>query len=134
MANSGKWRETIEIPNMSHGNNPIPAATRIGNMVFTGGVLPSDPETGKVPENDPAKQAEFVFRNAERIMQAAGGSMADVGRITVFVKDLSIREHVNTEWLKYFPDEHDRPSRHTQQIDLRGATLIQLEVVGVLKS
>ena len=134
MAASGNWRESLHIEGVSHGNNPIPAGTRVGNMVFSGGIMGTDPATGKVPENDPARQTELAFQHLKSLIENAGGTLEDVGRVTVFAKDLSIREHVNREWVKHFPDEHSRPSRHTQLTDLRGGMLIQLEVVAVLKN
>jgi 2-iminobutanoate/2-iminopropanoate deaminase len=133
MAGTGNWRESLHIPGVSHGANPIPAGTRIGNLVVSGGIMGSDPETGKLPE-EADKQVENVFKNLANLMKAAGGSMDDVARVTVFAKDLSIRETINKEWLKYFADEHSRPSRHTQQVDLRGGMLIQLEVIGYLQN
>ena len=54
-------------------------------------------------------------------------------RITVFVKDNSQREAINAEWLKCFPDPHDRPARHTQVADLPGTMLVQLEAMAVIQ-
>jgi len=42
-------------------------------------------------------------------MKAAGGTTDDVAKMTVFLKDMKHREHVNREWLKMFPDENNRP-------------------------
>jgi 2-iminobutanoate/2-iminopropanoate deaminase len=52
--------------------------------------------------------------------------------MTVYLKDNSAREHVNSEWLKCFPDPHDRPARHTLIYDLQGGMLLQLEVVAIV--
>jgi len=124
-------RQALEVPGISHGANPIPAGVRLGNMVFSGGIMGRDPDTGEMPP-DPARQTELAFAALTRLMAAAGGSTDDVGHVTVYLKDLSHREHVNREWLKLFPDEHDRPTRHTLQYDLQGGMHIQLQIIGVL--
>jgi len=45
------------------------------------------------------------------LLEQAGGSLDDVGHITVFIVDNSMRDHVNKQWFECFPDEHDRPHR-----------------------
>ena len=123
-------RQTLEIPGVSHGA-PIPMGVRMGNLVFSSGVMGKDPATDTFPD-DPARQTELMFQHVRALLEEAGGSLDDVAHMTVFVKDNAYREHLNREWLKAFPDEHDRPARHTLLWDLRGGMLIQCELVAVL--
>ena len=51
-------------------------------------------------------------------------SLDDVARMTVYIKDDAYRDDLNREWLKAFPDESDRPARHTLVWDLRGGMLL----------
>ena len=45
------------------------------------------------------------------------------------------REALNVEWIKCFPDEHDRPARHTLvKTDLPGGMLMQIEIIAVIQS
>ena len=126
-----KKRQSLKVPGISHGANPIPSGVRIGNVVFSGGISGQDPATNAIPP-EIEKQAELAFQNLQRLMEAAGGSTDDVGHVTVYLKDLSHREHVNREWLKMFPNDDDRPTRHTLKADLQGNTLLQLQIIGVL--
>jgi 2-iminobutanoate/2-iminopropanoate deaminase len=126
-----KKRQSLKVPGISHGANPIPSGVRLGNMVFSGGISGQDPATNTIPP-EIEQQAELAFQNLQRLMEAAGGSTDDVGHVTVYLKDLSHREHVNREWLKMFPNEDDRPTRHTLQANLQGATLLQLQIIGVI--
>lgn len=126
-----KKRRSLTVAGISHGANPIPSGVRLGNMVFSGGISGQDPATGTIPP-DVEKQAELAFQNLARLMQAAGGSTDDIGHVTVFLKDLNHREHINREWLKMFPDDDDRPTRHTLKADLQGSTLLQLQIIGVI--
>ena len=122
-------REVIELEGFAHGN-PIPVAVKIGGMVYTGGVAGTN-EAG-VTSTDPDQQIGQVFKNLKRIVEAAGGTVADIAKIDVKLRDMSHRPIVNKHWLAMFPDEHDRPARHTSQADLPGTLAIQVEMVAVL--
>lgn len=125
-------REVIDVPALGkHGDNPIPALVRIGNMVFSGGIAGRDPETGDVPE-DAAAQVANAFTNIRLAMEAAGGSADDIAKVTVFVRDKAVREHINPEWVKLFPDEKSRPVRHVLTADIPKRLHLQLEIIGVL--
>jgi 2-iminobutanoate/2-iminopropanoate deaminase len=125
-------RKSIDVEGFSHGANPIPAAARVGNVVMTGAISGLDPATGKVPE-DPSAQVVQAFVNLEKILKAGGASFGDVVKIGVIVKSLALREEINVQWLKYFPDAHSRPARHTTQYDhFAGVTVIQLDATAVI--
>ena len=123
-------RQTLEVPGVTHGA-PIPMGVRIGSLVFSSGVMGKDPADDSLPA-DPARQAELMFRNVRTLLAQAGATLDDVAHVTVYVKDNAYREHLNREWLKAFPDEHDRPARHTLLWDLPGGMLIQCELVAVV--
>lgn len=124
---------SLEVPGVTHGAAPIPMGARVGNMIFSSGIMGKDPATDKLPA-DAASQARFAFRNLETLLAQGGATLADVGRITVYIKDNSVREPLNAEWLARFPDPHDRPARHTLVYDLQGGMWLQLEVVAVVGS
>jgi 2-iminobutanoate/2-iminopropanoate deaminase len=124
-------RQVLEVPGVNHGQNPIPLAVKVGNMVFSSGIMGLDPQAHGYPP-EPERQAELMFQHIRSVMEKAGGSPDNIGLVTVFLKDLKYREHVNKEWLKMFPDEHSRPARHTMKWDLPGDMLMQVEIVAVL--
>ena len=63
------------------------------------------------------------------IIEAVGGNTDNVAKVIVYLKDFKHRELVNKEWVAMFPNEDNRPARHTMtSSDLRGKTLIQLDV------
>lgn len=122
-------RETIDLEGFAHGN-PIPVAVKIGNMVYSGAVAGTN-EAGVTPA-DPDEQIKQVFRNIQRIVEKAGGTVADIAKLDVKLRDMSHRPLVNRYWLEMFPDEHDRPARHTTRDDLPGSLIIQVEIIAVL--
>jgi len=124
-------RKSFDIEGLGH-LNPIPAASRIGNLVVTGGVSGTDAPTGKMPE-DAAGQCANMFANLRTILAAAGATPEDVIRVTVWIKYPAVREAVNKEWVVMFPDAHSRPARHTMFYDhLSGTTVVQCEAWAVL--
>lgn len=122
---------SLDIPGVSHGGAPIPMGARVGNMIFSSGIMGKDPATDELPA-DVGLQAKFAFQNMIALLEAGGGSLDNLAHMTVFIKDDSARAAVNEQWLKCFPDPHDRPARHTLLHDLRGGMLLQLEVVAVV--
>lgn len=125
-------KRSIEVPGVTHGDTPIPMGARVGNMIFSSGIAGKDPATNKLP-TEGADQARFAFQNMKMLVTRGGGSLKDIARVTVFVKDNTQRAHVNASWLELFPDPEDRPARHTQVVDLPGGMLIQLEMVAVVQ-
>jgi 2-iminobutanoate/2-iminopropanoate deaminase len=123
-------RRAIDIEGVKHGA-PIPMGCRIDNIVYSSGIMGTDPATGETPEDGEA-QVRFAFANMEKFLEAAEVTPDDVIRMTVLLADMSIREFVNEEWLRLFPNPEDRPARHAVQQNLNGKfTKIQLEVIAV---
>lgn len=102
-------RVSIEIAGFAH-TNPVPSACRVGNLVVTGGIAGSDPETGKLPEGI-EDQCRNLFHHMRQVMEQAGGSVDDIAKLEVWMKDLGDREVLNREWLAMFPDPVSRPTR-----------------------
>jgi enamine deaminase RidA (YjgF/YER057c/UK114 family) len=103
-------RTSIYIDGFSH-KNPIPAACRVGPLLESGSVLGTDPATGKPAETIEA-QCRFMLDNMRRIIEAGGGAVADIVKVTVWMKDRTQRPALNAPWLEMFPDPEARPARH----------------------
>lgn len=125
-----KRRQSIDIEGVGH-SNPIPFASKVGNIVHTGGIFGADPATHAVPP-EPERQAALIFQHMRAVMEKAGGSPDDIVFVTFFVKDLQYRELINAEWVKMFPDAESRPARHTMTQALAGASVMQCEFMAVL--
>jgi enamine deaminase RidA (YjgF/YER057c/UK114 family) len=123
-------RQSIEVPGLTH-TMPIPNACRIGGFLASGSIFGTDPATGKIPAGIEA-QSSLLFQNIRRIMEAAGGTTENVLKISLYVRDKGMREHLNKEWLAMFPDAHSRPARHTfQTSDMAEGTLVSCDIMAV---
>lgn len=124
-------RRSLEAPDIPRHRNPIPAATRIGNLLFTSAVGGEDPESHVLPE-DPESQIANTFRTIRAILREGGGTVDDIGKVSVYLADKANRELVNPHWLEMFPDENSRPVRHTTEVNLPPGRHIQVEIIAVM--
>lgn len=84
-------------------------AVRAGSLVFLSGQIPLVPETMEVVEGDFESRARQVFSNLEAVAGAAGGSLAEVVKITVYLTDLGDFATVNAVMEDFF--ERPFPAR-----------------------
>ena len=124
-------RRSISAPDIPEHKNPIPAATVIGNLVFSSAVGGEDPESHELPA-DSETQIANTFRTITAIMRESGGSVENIGKVSVYLTDMEDRKLVNPHWLEMFPDETSRPVRHTSAKKLPAGRRIQVEFIAVL--
>ncbi|MBN8816502.1 MAG: RidA family protein [Sphingomonas sp.] len=108
-------RQSIDVEGFGHGGLPIPAASRVGPMIMTGGVHGLDLDNGD--HGDAARQIGRMFDNLARILAAGGATFAAVVHMTIYLRSPATRAALSEEWLKAFPDAHSRPARHTLVYD-----------------
>lgn len=123
---------SLDVPGLAH-KAPIPVGARVGNLICTSAIAGKDARTGELPP-DAAAQAALAFHNLQGVLDAGGASLADVLKLTVYVKDDSVRDAINGAWLRCFPDPRDRPARHIVVHDLQHGMLLQLECLAVVAS
>lgn len=110
---------------------PYSQATRAGNTVFFSGQIPLDPATGNVVEGGIEAQARRAFDNLKAVAGAAGGSMADIVRVGLYLTDLSQFAAVNAVMAEYF--ESPYPARSTIEVSaLPKGVLFEVDAVMVL--
>ena len=124
-------RRSLSAPDIPAHTNPIPAATVVGNLLFTSAIGGEDPGTHALPD-DPGQQIANVFQTIQAILREAGASTDDVGKVSVFLRNKPDRKLVNPHWVAMFPDEDSRPVRHTVEADLPPGRYIQVELIAVL--
>lgn len=88
-------------------------AARVGNLVFISGQLPLNPQTMEL-ETEFEAQTRRVFDNLAAICQAAGGSLANLVKVNVFLVDLANFATVNSIMAEYFDAPY--PARAAVQV------------------
>jgi reactive intermediate/imine deaminase len=81
---------------------PYSQALRAGDTVYVSGVIALDPATGQLVPGDAAAQAERVFASLAAIAAAAGGSLAKVVKLTIYLTDLASFGAVNEQMARIF--------------------------------
>jgi reactive intermediate/imine deaminase len=84
-------------------------AIKAGNVVYLSGQIPLDAKTGELTEGDIRMQIEQVFRNLKAVAEAAGASLQNAVKITVYLTDLNDFAAVNEIMATYF--ESPYPAR-----------------------
>jgi 2-iminobutanoate/2-iminopropanoate deaminase len=121
-------REPISAPDAPAAIGPYVHAVRVGGLLFCSGQIPLDPRTGDLVGATPAEQAGRCLENLAAVCQAAGASLGDAVRLTVYVTDMSAFASVNEVYASFF--ESDPPARVTVAVAAlpRGAK-VEIEAV-----
>lgn len=106
-------RTTIAAAGAPAAIGPYSQAIATGGLVFCSGQLGLDPETGELVDGVEA-QAERALRNLTMVLDAAGLSLADVVKTTIFLADMSDFAAVNRIYGQHMPDPP--PARSTVQV------------------
>lgn len=107
---------------------PYSQAVISGDLIFLSGQIPLDPETGKLWGSDIASQTERVLLNIQAVVEAAGGSLADIVKTTVYLVDLKNFNEMNRVYERYF--QENPPARATIQVaSLPAGAMIEIEAV-----
>lgn len=85
-----------------------------GQFLFVSGQLPINPDKGEMVDGDIAARAEQVFDNISAIVRSAGGSMADVVKVTLFLTDMADFQQVNEVYSRHFQTPY--PARSAVQV------------------
>jgi reactive intermediate/imine deaminase len=81
-------------------------AVKVDRTVYISGQIPLDPATKALVEGDMEAQVRRVFDNLKAVAEAAGGSLADAVRVTIYLTDLSHFALVNQVMAEYFSEPY----------------------------
>jgi reactive intermediate/imine deaminase len=95
-------RIPISTPNAPQAIGTYSQAIRSGSTVYLSGQIPLDPATGELVAGDMETQVRRVFDNLKAVANAAGGELANVVKLTVYLTDLAHFALVNRVMAEYF--------------------------------
>src|SRR5581483_675947 len=102
-------REAISSPDAPDAVGPYVHAVKAGGLLFCSGQIPLDPRTGEIVGVTPAEQAGRCLENLQAVCAAAGTTLAQAVRVTVYMTDMSAFAQVNEVYGSFF--ESDPPAR-----------------------
>jgi 2-iminobutanoate/2-iminopropanoate deaminase len=102
-------RESVTAPEAPEAVGPYVHAVRAGGLLFCSGQIPLDPRTGELVGATAAEQAGRCLENLAAVCQAAGASLGDAVRLTVYLTEMSSFAAVNEVYGSFF--ESDPPAR-----------------------
>ena len=121
----------ISTTNAPAAIGPYSQAVRVGDLLFASGQIPLDPVTGAMPDGIEARTRQ-ALTNAKAVVEAAGGTMANVVKTTVFLTDMGNFAAMNGVYAEYFP-EGGYPARSAVQVGaLPKGAMVEIEVVAAL--
>jgi 2-iminobutanoate/2-iminopropanoate deaminase len=107
-------KQTIQTTNAPAAIGPYSQAVRAGDLLFVSGQIPLDPKTGELVRGSISEETKKVLDNLKAIIEAAGGSLGDVVKTTIFLKDMGSFAAVNEVYGTYFPQPF--PARATVEV------------------
>jgi len=123
-------REIISTEKAPKAVGPYSQAVRAGDFIFASGQVAIDPSTGKLIEGGVAEQTRQALKNLSAVLEAAGSSLAQVVKTTVFLTDMDDFAAMNSVYSEFFPT--DPPARSTVEVArLPLGALVEIEAVAL---
>jgi len=105
--------EVVSTENAPGAIGPYSQAVKTGGIVYCSGQIPIDVATGEFVSNDVAEQTDQVLKNLSAVLKAAGSSLGQVVKTTVFLADMGDFAAMNEVYARFFND--NKPARATVQ-------------------
>ncbi|MDO7906677.1 RidA family protein [Paenibacillus sp. JX-17] len=121
--------KTISTENAPGAIGPYSQAAEAGGFIFTSGQLGLNPQTGEFGEGV-AEQARWSLNNVKAILEAAGSSLNNVVKTTIFLKDMNDFAAVNEVYSSFFQQPY--PARSTIEVArLPKDALVEIETIAL---
>jgi len=123
-------KEPIHTEGAPKALGPYSQAIKANGMVFASGQIPLDPATGELVEGSIAEQTERVLSNLKAVLDAAGSSLGNVVRTTVYLADMGDFAEMNATYARFFNEAP--PARSTIQVSgLPRNARIKIDVIAL---
>lgn len=117
----------VQTNNAPEAIGPYSQAIVTGNLVFTSGQIPLNPETGLIEGETIAEQTHRVCKNLEAVLNAAGADLTDAVKTVCFLSDIADFAAFNEVYAQYFTG---KPARSCVAVkDLPKGALVEVEVI-----
>ena len=121
-------RHVIHTPSAPAAIGPYSQAIRVGDVVYSSGQIGIDPQSGAFVSEDVGAQARQALANLAQVLAAAGASLRDVVKTTVFLADMGDYAEVNAIYAEHFQAPY--PARSAvQAAALPKGARVEIEVI-----
>ncbi|MDC7219105.1 MAG: RidA family protein [Spirochaetales bacterium] len=121
-------KKAIATKNAPGAIGPYSQGTLSGDLVFVSGQIPLNPATGELAGEDIKTQTEQSLKNVKAVLEAAGCTMADVLKSSVFLKDMNMFADMNGVYSSFFEEPY--PARAAVEVArLPKDVLVEIEVI-----
>jgi len=124
-------RKAIATDRAPQAFGPYSQAIRAGKTLYVSGQLPADPATGAIVEGGIHEQTRQVIRNLVAIVEAAGGSVESIVKVTFFILDWNDFPALNEACAQEFKEPY--PARSTLQNTRPMGARVGADAIAVLK-
>ncbi len=128
----GAERQVVHTDRAPAAVGPYSQAIRVDHTVFTAGQVGIDPQTGQLVEGGIAAQTRQALQNLAAVLEAAGTSLANVVKTTVFLADMGDFAEMNRVYAEFFAEAP--PARSTVQVaGLPLGALVEIEAIALVE-
>lgn len=121
--------KTIETSDAPKAIGPYSQAKKFDSLIFTSGQIAIDPKTNNLVEGDIEAQTIQVLENLKAVLKAAGSSLDNAVKVTVFLADMNDFAKMNKVYAEYFKN---KPTRSTVQVArLPKDVKIEIDVIAI---
>lgn len=121
-------KEPIQTSDAPASIGPYSQAIKSGSLVFLSGQIPLDPEFMELVGSGIEEQTQQVFKNLSAVANAAGGSLNDIVKLTIYLTNLDLFASVNSIMEEHFAEPY--PARATIEVSaLPKGAIVEIEAI-----
>ena len=123
-------RQTVSTEKAPAAIGPYAQAIIANGFIYTAGQIPLDPQTGNIVDGGIKQQTRQVMENLRAVLQAAGSSLTQTIKATVFLKNIGDFAAMNEIYAEYLGDA--KPARSTVAVaDLPRSALVEIDLIAL---
>ena len=123
-------REQIYSDKCGECHGPYALGVKMGNMIFTTQI--GTDITGEMVEGGMKEQTKATMENAKAVLEAAGATMDDIAKITIYISDISLIPEMNEVYKDYFPVGNFPARCCTECVKMVDGCVVEMEFTAVL--
>lgn len=123
-------REQIVSSKCGECHGPYALGVKMGNMIFTTQI--GTDITGEMVEGGMAEQTKATMENAKNVLEAAGATMDDVAKITIYISDINLIPEMNSVYKTYFPEGNFPARCCTECVKMVEGCMVEMEFTAII--